>query len=329
MRTLILAPFDSTQLDRLRAEMAVEYESWLDTRKLTDPEELARRIRASGMSILVVEADFVFEETFDDAPGLRFVGVCRATTDHVDIEAATRHGIAVVNTPARTARAVAEHALGLMLSLARKIPRAHSYVASGQWSNPAEGYISMRGVELRGRTVGIVGLGAIGAELARMCAALDMNVVAHDPYIADPPPGVRLASLEVLASSSDFISVHVPAGPGAAGMIGSAVISRMKPGAFLVSCSDPAVMDQGAVTGALASGRIAGAAFDVFETHPIAPDNPLLKLDNVALTPHIGGATAETIARHSKMMADDILRFTRGERPVNLVNPEAWKRHGG
>lgn len=324
MRTLILAPFDSAQLDRLRAEMAVEYESWLDTRKLTDPQELARRVRASGIPILVVEADFVFEETFDDAPGLRFLGVCRATTDHIDIEAATRRGVVVVNTPARNARAVAEHALGLMFSLARNISRAHSYVASGQWSNPAEGYISMRGVELRGRTIGIIGLGAIGAELTRMCVALDMNVVAHDPYIADPPPGVRLTSLEVLASISDFISVHVPARPGSARMIGQAVISRMKPSAFLVSCSDPAVMDQRAVAEALASGRIAGAAFDVFDTHPIAPSNPLLKLDNVVLTPHIGGATVETIARHSEMMADDILRFKRGERPLNLVNPRVW-----
>ena len=324
MRTLILAPFDPTQLVRLRKEMAVEHESWLDTRKLTDPEELAHRIRASGISILVVEADFVFEETFDDAPSLRFVGVCRATTDHVDIEAATRCGVAVVNTPARTARAVAEHALGLMFSLARNIPRAHTYVTSGQWSSPAEAYISMRGIELQGRTVGIVGLGAIGAELARMCIALDMNVVAHDPHVGSPPPDVRLTSLEALASGSDFISVHVPTRPGTAGMIGPTVISKMKPSAFLISCSDPAVMDQQAVTGALASGRIAGAAFDVFETHPIAPDNPLLKIDNVALTPHIGAATAETIQRHSEMMTDDILRFTRGERPLNLVNPEVW-----
>ena len=329
MRTLVLAPFDPTQLARLREDMTVECESWLDTRRLTDPEELARRIRASGVSILVVEADFVFEETFDDAPSLRFVGICRATTDQVDVEAATRHGVVVVNTPARTARAVAEHALGLMFSLARNIPRAHNYVASGQWSNPAEAYISMRGIELRGRAVGIVGLGAIGAELARMCVALGMNVVACDPYIADPPPGVRLTSLEDLVSSSDFISVHAPATPGTVGMIGPAVISRMKPSAFLVSCSDPAVMDQMAVAEALASGRIAGAAFDVFETHPIAPDNPLLKLDNVTLTPHIGGATAETIERHSEMMTDDILRFARGVRPVNIVNPEAWKRHGG
>ena len=325
MRTLILAPFDPAQLVRLRKEMTVEYESWLETRKLTDPEELAHRIRASEISVIVVEADFVFEETFENTPSLRFVGVCRATTDHVDIEAATRHGVAVVNTPARTARSVAEHALGLMFSLARKIPRAHAYVTSGQWNSPVEAYISMRGIELQGRTVGIVGLGAIGAELARMCIALGMNVLAYDPYAASPSPDVHLTSLETLASRSDFISVHVPATSDTTGLIGSTVISRMKPSAFLVSCSDPTVLDQPALTEALASGRIAGAAFDVFETHPIAPDNPLRSLENVVLTPHIGGATAETIQRHSEMMSDDILRFTRGERPLNLVNPEVWK----
>ena len=328
MRTLILAPFDPLQIDRLRAVVPVEYESWLDTRMLTDPEELAARIRSSGISILVVEADFVFEETFDGAPGLRFVGICRASTNQVDVEAATRHGIVVVSTPARNARAVAEHALGLMFALARRIPQAHAYVASGQWKNPVEPYFSMRGIEMQGRTVGIVGLGATGSELAQMCAALGMNVLAHDPFVANPASEIRMTSLETLASNSDFISLHVPATADTDGMIDADVISRMKRSAFLVSCSDPSVMDQEALVRALGSGRIAGAAFDLFETHPIAPDNPLLRLDNVILTPHIGGATAETVRRHSEMMTDDILRFTIGQRPVNIVNPEVWKRHG-
>ena len=314
MRTLILAPFDPLQLGRLRAAAPIEYESWLDTRRLADPEELAARIRKRRISILVVEADFVFEETLADAPGLRFVGICRASTNQVDIEAATRHGIAVVNTPARNARAVAEHALGLIFALARRIPQAHTYVASGQWNNPIEPYASMRGIEIQGRTVGIVGLGAIGSELARMCAALGMNVIAHDPFAANPPAEVRMTSLETLASNSDFISVHLPATADTDGMIDADTISRMKRSAFLVSCSDPSVMAQAAMVDALDSGRIAGAAFDVFETHPIAPDNPLLRLDNVILTPHVGGATEETIRRHSEMMTDDILRFTRGGR---------------
>ena len=328
MRTLILAPFDPLQLDRLRAAAPVEYESWLDTRRLTDPEELATRIRRSRISILVVEAEFVFEETFDDAPGLQFVGICRGSTDHIDVEAATRHGIVVVNTPARNARAVAEHALGLMFALARKIPEAHAHVASGQWENPVEPYLSMRGIEMQGRAAGIVGLGAIGSELARMCAALGIDVIAHDPFAASPPPGIHMTSMETLASKSDFISVHLPATADTEGMIDAGMISRMKRSAFLINCSDPSVIDQTALVRALDSGRIGGAAFDVFDTHPIAPDNPLLRLDNVVLTPHIGGATEETIRRHSEMMTDDILRFTRGQRPVNIVNPEVWKRHG-
>ena len=209
--------------------MPVECESWLDTRRLADPEELAIRLRASAISILVVEADFVFEETLDDAPGLRFVGICRSSTNHVDIEAATRHGIVVVSAPARNARAVAEHALALMLSLARQIPRAHNYVASGQWNNPVEPYASMRGIELRGRVLGIVGLGAAGLELARICAALDMTIIAHDPYVTNPPGHVRMTSLETLASNSDFISLHVPATTDTYGMIAPGLISRMKP----------------------------------------------------------------------------------------------------
>ena len=328
MRALILAPFDPLQLHRLRAAMPVEYESWLDTRSLADPEELAARIRASGVSILVVEADFVFEETMADAPGLQFVGICRASTHHVDVQAATQRGIAIVNTPARNARAVAEHALALMFALARQIPRAHAYVASDQWQNPVEPYSSMGGVEIQGRTLGVVGLGAIGLQLATMCAALGMNLIAHDPYVTSPPPNIRMTSLETLASNSDFISLHLPATPATSGMIDADTISRMKPSAYLVNCSDPAVIDQAALIDALHSGRIAGAAFDVFDTHPIAPDNPLLKLHNIILTPHIGGATAETIQRHSKMITDDILRFTHGQRPLNLVNPEVWKQRG-
>ncbi len=324
MRTLILAPFDPCQLERIRDATPVEYRSWLDTRRLTGPDELAALIRERGVSILVVEGDFVFEETFEAAPGLRFVGVCRASTNQVDLEAATRRDVVVVNTPARNARAVAEHALGLIFSLARRIPAAHAYVMSGKWNNPVEPYISMRGVEIRGRTVGIVGLGAIGSELAAMCGALGVRVIAHDPYVANPPPGVRMRSLDAIVCDSDFVSLHVPPTSGAIGMIGDREISRMKSSAFLINCSDPSVVDREALIDALEGGGIAGAALDVFETHPIAPDNPLMKLNNLVLTPHIGGATAETIERHSKMMSDDILRFARGERPVNIVNPEVW-----
>ena len=326
-RALILAPFAERQLARLRGEMEVSYESWLDTRRVSDPDILAARIRDERFSMLVVEADFVFEDTLDICPSLKFIGVCRSSVSHVDVEAATERGVAVVNAPGRNARAVAEHALALMLALARRIPQAHHLAASGEWRNPAAGYADMRGIELGGRTLGIIGLGATGGELARICAAIGMRVLAYDPFASHADAIAALVkNPHALASESDFVSVHAPATPRTAGMICADFIARMKRGAYIINCADAAILDMPAVVDALASGRIAGAAFDVFETHPIAPDNPLLALGNAILTPHIGGATEETVARHSAMMADDMLRFVRGIQPVNLVNPKAW--HG-
>lgn len=331
-RCLILAPFDAKQIQRLRAEMEVCYDSWLDTRTLTDPDDLADRINNDGISALVIEADFVFRETFEACPGLRFVGICRAATNHVDVDAATEHGVAVVNTPGRNARAVAEHALALMLSLARRIPQANEYVATGRWRNPTGGYADLRGVELESRTVGIVGVGSIGRALAAICAALGMNAIAYDPYVCEPPDvldGVAMTDLPTLASESDFISVHAPYTPETAGMLDNKFFALMKPTAYLVNCSDYDIADEPALLDALRRRRIAGAALDVFRTNPVAPDSPLLGLDNVVMTPHIGGATDETIRRHSRMMVDDLLRFARGERPTHMVNTEAWGRRDG
>ena len=329
MRALILAPFSTGHLKRLRHSLSeVTYESWLDTRRLYDPDELARRIRCENVAILVVEADFVFEEVFQQADGLKLVGVCRSSTDHLDIESATQHHVLVINTPARNAQAVAEHALGLMLALARRICAANEYVKHGLWLNPAEPYTSMRGVELAGRTLGVVGLGATGRRLAEMCSALGMMAAAHDPYVDRAPPDVPLTDLADLMSRSDFISVHVPLNSRTEGLLDARLLSLMKPTSYLVNVSEPSVVDQRALVDALKNGRIAGAAFDVFETHPVSPQSPLLALDNVVLTPHLGGATEETIERHSRMIADDVLRFLDGRRPKHLVNPEVWERLG-
>ena len=147
--------------------MPVIYESWMDTRRLHAPDELSRRIVQEDVGVLVVEADFVFEEVFQDGGPLRFLGVCRSAVDHVDLESATRHGVAVVNTPGRNAQAVAELTMGLILSLARRIPQMDGYVKAGAWDNPVGPYVSMRGVELRGKTLGLVGLGAIGGAVSQ------------------------------------------------------------------------------------------------------------------------------------------------------------------
>ena len=323
---LILAPFSEAGLKRLADRVCVGYESWMDSGRLHDPDELAGKLNELGASLLVIELDFVFEELFEAAPGLDFIGVCRAATNHVDIESATAHGVIVVNTPGRNAQAVAEHALGLMLALARRIPESHNYVLDGRWVNPAAPYVDLRGLELAGRTLGIVGLGAIGGRLAEMAGAIGMACVAYDPYVDSSPAGVRPVDLDELMACSDFISVHAPVTAETEGLIDSRRLALMKPTAYVVNLSGARIVDGDALASALESGTIAGAALDVFETQPIAPDHPLLVLDNVILTPHVGGATDETIGRHSEMIASDILRFLDGERPVNLVNPAAWER---
>ena len=209
-RALILAPFGEAQLARLLRRVDVNYESWMETRALWDPEELGLRLREDGCDILVVEVDFVFEEVFEAAPGLGLVGVCRAATNHVDVEAATRHGVLVVNTPGRNAQAVAEHTLGLMFSLARRIPEGHGYVTNGHWRNPLEPYMSLRGIELSGRTLGVVGLGAVGRRLASIANGIGMSCIAHDPYLSPPVEGVRLVELDDLLAEADFVSIHAP-----------------------------------------------------------------------------------------------------------------------
>lgn len=323
-RALVLAPFSDASLACLRESIGITYESWLQTRRIYDPEELAARLAEIEFTALVVESDFVFDEVFQRAPSLRFVGICRAATHHVDVEAATRHGVVVVNTPGRNDRAVAELGLGLMLSLARGIPAAHRYVAEGRWQNPAGPYINMRGVELAGRTLGVIGLGAIGRRLATIAAALDMEVIAYDPYAPLTPGGPRLTDLDGLLKRSDFVAVVAPRTAETEGMLDERRIALMRPTAYLVSLSDAGIVSEPALVAALGSRRLAGAALDVFETHPLRPDSPLMSLDNIILSPHLGGATAETIQRHSLSMASDLLRFLSGLRPQHMVNQEVW-----
>ena len=210
---LVLAPFSPGALETLGHSLSVTYESWTDTRKLYSPEELSQRINEEGICNLIVEADFVFEEVFGESPPLKFLGVCRNSLDHIDVQAATEHGVVVVNAPGRNAQAVAELTIGLMLSLSRGIPKLNCYVRNGKWQGPVEPYLSMRGVELGGKTLGILGLGSIGKKVAGIGRAMGMQVLAYDPYARTPgarKAGALLGDLEQVAKLSDFLSIHTP-----------------------------------------------------------------------------------------------------------------------
>ncbi|MBE0480612.1 MAG: 3-phosphoglycerate dehydrogenase [Dehalococcoidia bacterium] len=331
-KVLILAPFSDTQLERLRSRLEVMYESWMDTGKLLSSEQFIERLEGDGIDFLVVEADFVQRDVFEKVSRLQLLGVCRGDAFQIDVQAATDNGVLVVNTPARNATAVAELTVGLMLSLARRITEAHDMVRSGRWVDPTAAYFSMRGSELSGKTIGIIGFGAIGRKVAKFVSAFDTAVLACDPYITAEQMGdcgAEKVSLDQLMSVSDYVSIHCSTIAGTVGLINERRIAMMKQTAYLVNAASSYVIDEEALFTALKERRIAGAGFDVYSSWPVRADSPLLTLDNVVLTPHIGGATAETIERHSTMIADDIERYLNGERPLHLLNPEIWGRSAG
>jgi phosphoglycerate dehydrogenase-like enzyme len=325
MRSLILAPFSDDCLARLRQRGDVIHESWLDTGKLYDPEALGARLAAERIDALVVEADFVFEDVFEAARDLRFVGVCRNALNQVDIDAATEHGVAVTHAPGRNTEAVAELTIGLMLALARRIPDAHRLVAGGGWSDPTAGYRLFRGREIADSTIGVVGFGRIGRAVARACLALGARVLAHDPFVDDTEiraHGATPAALDELAAGADFVTLHVSDTPQGRRMVDAAFLWRMRRSAYLVNTSSGAAVDPDGLAAALEAGAIAGAALDVFEGQPLPASSPLMAAPRLLLTPHIGGATEETIARHSLMITEEIERLLDGRPLQYLVNPE-------
>ena len=331
VKALVLAPFSAEALRAMGTLMPVTRESWTETRRLYDPHELAQRINDEQIVALIIEADFLFEEVFQEAHPLRFVGVCRASLNHVDLEAATAHGVVVVHTPGRTAQAVAELTVGLLLALARRIPQAHQYVKEAHWEDPVEPYIALRGVELSGRILGVIGLGATGRRVARLGRGLGMHVVAYDPYagpLGSRRAGATLVDLDHLLSQSDCVTIHTPDTPETEGLLDAQRLARMKPGSYLINVASPSVVEPKALVHALREGRLAGAALDVHESHPIPPSHPFLALDNLLLTPHLGGATDGTVERHSRAIVEDLQRFLQGRRPRRLANPEVWRRRG-
>lgn len=321
MKALILAPFSEDALESLRRHVEVAYEPWTETKKLWDPNKLAERIRDEDIGILIVEADFLFEPVFA-VPNLKIAGACRNAPNQVDPAAATKHGVPVLNAPGRNNVAVAELAIGLMFALARHIPQANEFVSAGNWTNPIADYEQFRGRELAGSTVGVVGLGQIGREVAKRAECLGATAIASDPYVTETG-SIRVVPLEMLLREADFVTLHTPSTPETEGLIDAKALDLLKPGAYIISTGAAKAIDLDALAERLRDGRIAGAGLDVFPGHMIKTDHPLLGLPNAILTPHMGGATRETVERHSRMMVEDIERFLRGERPRLVINPDA------
>lgn len=257
----------------------------------------------------------------------RLKGVVRhgAGIDLIPMESATKLGIPVANVPGVNAQTVAEHVITTMLVLARATHRMDALVRTKGWDIAR--VLSDEGVELAGKTVGIVGVGAIGKIVMRICHhGFGMKIVGHQRNLDQLPKEVTGVSLDELFAQSDFVVLACPLTPETKGLASRARIASMRRNAVLVNVSRGPVVDETAITEALVHRRIRGAALDVFDKQPLATDHPLMALDNVVLTPHQAGLTVEAVERTSRGAAEETVRLLKGEKPVNLVNPEVWER---
>lgn len=260
-------------------------------------------------ALLVRSQTRVDAELLASAPNLVVVGRAGTGLDNVDLDQVTRLGVAVVNAPEASAISVAEHTFALLLALARRVAEAHAAVVQGGWERQR-----FTGMELAGKTLGIVGLGRIGSLVAERARAFGMVVLAHDPGVDQhrgTALGVRLVPLEALVAQADVLSIHVPLTPATRGMVGRALLAQVKPGVLLVNTARGEVVDEAALLEGLASGRVAGAALDVFAVEP-PRGSPLLEHPRVLATPHLGAQTHEAQVRAGVLVAERVLGVLTG-----------------
>jgi phosphoglycerate dehydrogenase-like enzyme len=291
-------------------------------------EAVRRRISEVDVCGAIAGPPFITEEMLDTAPRLRAIYIASAGFDAIDVDAATARGIVIVNAAGNNIVPVSEHALGLMLSLVRKIGLADRLAHRERRGLHLSEIGPFPGM-LSGRTLGLVGLGKIGSEVARMAIeGFGMEVIAYDPY-ADAERarslGVRLVpDLDHLLTVSDIVSVHLPLSDATRHTIGAAQLARMKPSAFLVNTSRGGTVDSDALVAALEQGQLAGAGLDVTDPEPLPQDHPLLLRDDVVVTPHAGGGAAEAVLEANLMCARGLRAVRRRTMPEACVNPEVW-----
>ncbi|UPT72412.1 MAG: NAD(P)-binding domain-containing protein [Elusimicrobiota bacterium] len=278
LKVLVTDKIDPEGLAPLRAHAGIE----LVYQVAPKPEELEKLLKGVGAWLVRSETK-ITADWVTKAPDLRLIGRAGVGVDNIDLPAATRRGIAVVNAPAANTLAAAEHAVALMLALARHIPKADASTQAGKWERG-----KFMGVELHGKTLGVVGLGRIGREVAKRAASFGMKLVGFDPFVTDAQAreiGIEpMSFLDVLAKS-DFVTLHVPGGEKTNGMVNAAALAKAKKGVRIINCARGELIDDAALAEALKSGQVGGAALDVFHAEPLPADSPLRGLPNTILTP--------------------------------------------
>jgi phosphoglycerate dehydrogenase-like enzyme len=273
-------------------------------------ERLLERIDGAEVVINIRSSTRFTARVFERAPGLRLLSLWGTGTDNVDLEAAVRHGVTVTNTPGVAATSIAEHALALMLAVARRIPRLDAQTRAGDWPR---GQMT----QLHGKTLGIIGLGAIGRKFARLGQGIGMRVIAWTMH-PDPSLGFALVDLDDLLQSSDVVSLHLRLSDQTRGFLGAREIALMKPSAILINTARGPIVDEAAMLDALRTNRLAGAGLDVFDTEPLPTGHAIAAVPNVVLSPHAAGITVEALEAGLQMALDNVHNFVAG-RPTNVV----------
>lgn len=277
-------------------------------------ERLIERVAGAEIVICIRSSSQFTEEVFRRCPDLRMVSLWGTGTDNVDLAAAASHGVTVTNTPGVSAVSIAEHCLALMLAVARRIPAIDAETKHGKWPR---GQVT----QMHGKTLGIIGLGAVGRQFARLGAGIGMRVIAWTMH-PNPELGFDLVPLDRLYRESDVVSLHLRLSPDTEGLLGAEQFALMKPTAIFINTARGAIVDEAALIEALSTDRIAGAGLDVFDTEPVPPGHRLTQLENVVLTPHSAGITAEALEAGLKLSIDNVTSFLAGT-PANVVSAPA------
>ncbi|HEV2171672.1 MAG TPA: D-glycerate dehydrogenase [Candidatus Binatus sp.] len=318
-RVFVTRAIDQAALDRLRAKAKVTV--WPG--EMPPPARALRSALTDADVVLSMLTDKINERTIAAAHRLRIISNMAVGVDNIDVDAATRAGIAVGHTPGVLTEATADLAFGLLMTTARRIAEADRHVRAGKWRT--WGPMTMLGRDVHSATLGLIGFGAIGQAMARRAVGFGMRVLYLKHPSARPRDtalaGAVPASLPRLLAESDYISIHVPLTPKTRHMLGRREFTRMKPGAILINTARGGVVDQTAMLAALKSGRLAGAGLDVTDPEPIARHDPLLRLANVVITPHIGSASIATRAQMAAIAVDNILDRLAGRLPRLCANP--------
>jgi len=311
MKVLISEPLAPAGIERLRKHAEV------DVRLGMSPEELLEAIPAYD-ALVVRSATKVTAAVLEKGANLKVVGRAGIGIDNVDVDAATRNGVLVVNAPQSNIISAAEHTMALLLAQSRNVPQAHSALTSGSWERE-----KWQGVELHDKTLGIVGLGRVGSLVAQRASAFGMHLVAFDPYVSSrraSQMGVELLpTVEEVCRRSDFLTIHLPRTPDTLGIIGAEELQAAKPGIRIINTARGGLIDENALLEAMKEGRVAGAGVDVFESEPVT-EHPLFSLPNVVVTPHLGASTAEAQDKAGMAIAEQVVLALQGEFVPYAVN---------